>query len=417
MNRQTGLRYAICCLLLTSVPLGSGVAGAAHPHIEAFVRNTDSATGQSSDAAMDAVLSQISADVQQVSYTDDSVFVTTTGVPRYETGPYGDANPAVASDINSIYQIPIDPSYDDSGDPAALGLGAMGIFVNGVAIFNAEDGVTYNDQNLWHRNAILAEADGFDSCAGHPAPVMGGGTVDGFTAGFYHHHLKSQCLLDQLGDDGTGHSPILGFAADGFPVYGPHGYVDPTDATSSVVRIESSYEARNISVRTTLPDGTVLAPAFYGPAVTTSGQYRLGWYMEDFEYDPTFGDLDEHNGRFTVTPEYPNGIYAYYVTVDASGNGEFPYFLGSTFRGVLESSGTDCVGFGETWGPGIGPPPLGCEGGGTTGGGIATVDEVPANAVIYAPEPEALPMALSAQAILGLLMAVSALRALRSTGS
>jgi hypothetical protein len=417
MSRQTGLSYTICCLLLVSSQFGSYVAGAIAPPVKAFILNTDGAKGQSSDAAMDAVLSQISADVQQVSYTDDSVFVTTTGVPRYETGPYRDANPAVASDINSIYKIPLDPIYDDSGDPAALGLGAMGIFVNGVAIFNAEDGVTYNDQNRWHRNAILAEADGFDSCEGHPAPVMGGGTVDGFTAGFYHHHLKSQCLLDQLGDDGTGHSPILGFAADGFPVYGPYGYLDSTDPNSAIVRIESSYEARDISARTTLPDGTVLAAAFYGPAVTISGQYRLGWYMEDFEYDPTFGDLDEHNGRFAVTPEYPNGIYAYYVTVDASGNGEFPYFLGSTFRGVLESGGTDCAGHGDTWGPGIGPPPPGCEGGGATEGGVATVDEVPANAVIYAPEPAALPMALSAQAILGVLMAVSALRALRSSGS
>jgi hypothetical protein len=44
--------------------------------------------------------------------------------------------------------------------------------------------------------------------------------------------------------------------------------------------------------------------------------------------------LDVHNGRFAVTPEYPNGTYAYYCTVDASWNSTYPYVVGPTFYGT-----------------------------------------------------------------------------------
>ena len=56
----------------------------------------------------------------------------------------------------------------------------MGVFINGVAIFNPEDGRTYQNQNVWHQNAIVVEADGFDDCNGHPAPARGRRTSTGF---------------------------------------------------------------------------------------------------------------------------------------------------------------------------------------------------------------------------------------------
>ena len=52
----------------------------------------------------------------------------------------------------------------------------------------------------------------------------------------------------------------------------------------------------------------------------------LGAYIEDHEYVEGSGHLDEFNGRFAVTPEYPEGTYAYYATVDADHNGQYPYF-------------------------------------------------------------------------------------------
>jgi hypothetical protein len=93
--------------------------------------------------------------------------------------------------------------------------------------------------------------------------------------------------------------------------------------------------------------------------------------IDDYEYDQTLGHLDVCNGHFGPTPEFPEGIYHYHSTMM---NGEsdmgFPYFLlcyhGETFLDE-NGGGADCSGFGETWGPGIGPPPAGCEGGGQGG--------------------------------------------------
>lgn len=61
--------------------------------------------------------------------------------------------------------------------------------------------------------------------------------------------------------------------------------------------------------------------------------YVGGTFVEDYIYDDTVGDLDEHNGRYCVTPEYPNGTYAYFSTIDSSGNPVYPYFVGRTFFG------------------------------------------------------------------------------------
>ena len=44
------------------------------------------------------------------------------------------------------------------------------------------------------------------------------------------------------------------------------------------------------------------------------------------------GDLDRHNGRFTKTVDFPNGVYAYFATINSNGNPQFPYFVGTQYR-------------------------------------------------------------------------------------
>ena len=110
------------------------------------------------------------------------------------------------------------------------------------------------------------------------------------------------------------HSPIIGFAYDGNPIYGAWGYTDPLDATSSIVRMTSSY------IQKTTRSG--------GPVTST---YPLGTYIDDYEYRHRSGLLDENNGRFCITPEYPNGTYAYFLTIDDQQNPIFPYILGKNF--------------------------------------------------------------------------------------
>lgn len=374
--------FALAAALGAALCPGTPVPATAadDPALASFQINTDGAMGSSPDPDLDALASVIEADVQQVSYTASDIYVETTGVPRYPTGAFPDGNPAYASDLDAIYAIPRNPEPSNATEDTPLG--AIGLFVNGVAIFNPEDGRTYNNQNVWHQNAIVVEADGFDDCKGHPAPlmVMGGGPPPGSdpVEGIYHHHLDPVCLLAQLGDDGGGHSPILGWSWDGYPVYGPWGYADPEDPTSAIVRIESGYRERAITTRTILPDGTGLTPPFYGPAVSST--YPLGYYLEDFEFIEGLGHLDEHNGRFTVTPGYPEGMYVYYVTIDDENEAAYPYCMGQQYYGAPD------------------------------GGAVMSI---PGDAVVYVPEVASVPMGLAAQLTLGAVLALTGLRSQR----
>jgi len=124
---------------------------------------------------------------------------------------------------------------------------------------------------------------------------------------------------------------LIGFAYDGFPIYGAYGYAN-ADGTGGIARIKSSYELRNITTRTN------------GPNVDAT--YFLGYFREDYEYvDHSNEDdyLDEHNGRFCVTPEYPNGTYAYFCTVDENWNSAYPYGVGPTYYGVYEDPFVNAV--------------------------------------------------------------------------
>ena len=74
--------------------------------------------------------------------------------------------------------------------------------------------------------------------------------------------------------------------------------------------------------------------------------YPIGFFVEDYEFTSS-GDLDENNGRYCVTPEFPNGVYAYFATStqDIFGNvvGQFPYFIGNKYRSkfISENSSLD----------------------------------------------------------------------------
>lgn len=95
--------------------------------------------------------------------------------------------------------------------------------------------------------------------------------------------------------------------------------------------MKSGYQLRSISVRTHHADGTDVSD---GPAVSST--YPLGAFREDYEWIAHPSDesyLDEHNGRFCVTPEYPAGIYCYFATVDANHNSAYPYLIGPTYFG------------------------------------------------------------------------------------
>ena len=295
------------------------------------------------------------ANVQSVDYSDEYVYASATGIPSYITGPFLDGNPSVAENQNSIFKFPLNPT-ENTGTKSNTTGGNIGVFINGVALFDYRDGVAWNNttNNLcggpgnapcpggpnatrdWNRDAIPAEMEGFDCNKAHPAN------------GNYHHHQNPSAFdldLVVVSDicstypaDGlyvintNVHAPLIGFAYDGFPIYGAYGYAN-IDGTGGITRMISSYELNDTA--TTRTDG---------PAISTT--YFNGYFREDYTYNSTYTEgsyLDEHNGRFAITPEYPNGTYAYYATVNENHNSTYPYAVGPTFYGNVTASNVSSI--------------------------------------------------------------------------
>lgn len=261
----------------------------------------------------------IESNIQKVQYSDSAVYISCTCIPGYDIGPWP-GNPNTPKNQNFVFKIVRDPQ-PNLGTLTATPLGHIGVWSNGVSIFNAKDARSYNNGGVWNQNAVVVEGSSFDECLGHPAPN-----------GEYHHHLNPVCLYND--NDSTHHSPIIGYAFDGYPIYGAYGFSATENA--KVTRMRSSYRRRNITDRTTLANGTKLSANQYGPAIST--QYPLGYYLEDFEYVPDLGDLDSNNGRVCVTPEYPQGTYAYFVTIDENGNAVYPYTFGPNYHGIVTTA-------------------------------------------------------------------------------
>jgi len=334
-----------------------------NPAITSWLQNTTGITGRhyvsgNSTPIVDAV----AANVQSVQYDANWVYVSATGIPAYITGPFLDGNPSLATAQNKIFKISLNP-VQNTGTATATTGGNIGIFKNGVALFDYRDGVSWKNSTSalaggplggtgdgkWNRDAVVGEKNGFDCAKAHPA------------MGNYHHHqnpsafnldlvvISDRCTLYPSDGlyviDATQHSPLLGFTYDGFPIYGAYGYAN-TDGTGGVVRMKSGYQLRNITMRTVWADGTDVLD---GPAVSTA--YPLGYFREDYEFvahpsDASF--LDSHNGRFCVTPEYPDGIYCYFATVDANHNSAYPYVVGPTFYGTKTATTVTSVPSGTT---------------------------------------------------------------------
>ncbi|HXP49122.1 MAG TPA: YHYH protein [Bacteroidia bacterium] len=282
------------------------------PVITSWIVNTTGATGYAG----------ISSNVQLDQFDSTYVYISCTCIPGYSIGPWT-GNPNIPKNQNFVFKIPRNP-VQNTGKADSVGLGQIAVWSNGVAAYNASDGMTYNNDGVWHRNAYYFEGVSFDNCLGHPDQ-----------SGCYHHHVSPTCLYNDK--DSTNHSPIIGYAFDGYPIYGAYGYKN-VNGTGGIKRMTSSYQLRKMVNRDTLPNGTVLSSGSYGPAVSTT--YPLGDFMEDYTYTAGSGDLDSHNGRFCVTPDYPAGTYAYFVTLDETLTPEFPYVIGYTYYGTIATGNT-----------------------------------------------------------------------------
>ena len=124
-------------------------------------------------------------------------------------------------------------------------------------------------------------------------------------------------VYEDLGQD---HSPIIGWANDGNPIYGGFGLSDPEDINSGFRAMKTAYDLD--------------AEALFGrPSLAV---YPAGFFVEDFVYTDN-GDLDKYNGRYCRTPEFPNGVYAYFAGISTDIQSlerepQFPYFIGPEYR-------------------------------------------------------------------------------------
>jgi len=320
-------------------------------------------TGQNITQVDDLSTTAVETHECSVSITMNETHITivTNGLPDHDfesTLACTQANDCTRAQ-NYEWTIPRSPANDTTGGhdstncPEANGdfecaaaLGEVAIAINGVPFYGPEDGpggdAVASQHGVYEEDRQPIE---LGVCHAHNGQ---GGT--------FHYHADANCLHWHPGDGETmldydistpaavaqntangSHSAVIGVSMDGYPIYGLWGY----DDQMNIVEMKSSYK---------LKEGET---GYNG--------------IDDYVYVQGLGHLDVCNGHFGPTPEFPDGIYHYHSTmVNGEGDMGFPYFLlcyhGETFLDE-GGNGADCSGFGETWGPGIGPPPPGCEGG------------------------------------------------------
>jgi YHYH protein len=312
--------------------------------------------------------------VQEILSSTNWIYVRSTGLGSQVMGPWQNGRfPNLPTDQHFIFTIPRHPRAGTARDFNRLG--EIGMFVDGVRMFDAGDSFSYSNQNgrdadprtgigqgdnIWHRDALMNEGRTFDAALAHQQD-----------RGTYHYHVEPIALRYLLGDhvdfdaatktyrEGSSttvkHSPILGWLQDGYPIYGPYGFSNATNPAGGVRRMVSGFVLRNgengadnlaQTGRRTLPAwnarennrSAALQNFEAGPNV--GARYPLGQYLEDYAYLGDLGktlggdfDLDEMNGRWCVTPEFPQGTYANFTTIDATGRPVYPYNMGRRFYG------------------------------------------------------------------------------------
>ena len=242
--------------------------------------------------------------VSQISITNEGGFrlIRANGLPDHLPGQFPNrGNPNGIAAQNYTFRVPLQPKGNEALTP---GRGfPFGVALNGV-VFDpgAAEWWQMDPRSGWTYDPISGSQKlGIDRHNAHVQP-----------SGAYHYHALPTGLLEKL----TGGKPQVvqvGWAADGFPIYGPWGFADAKSTNSAVKRLKSSYQLR-AGVR---PSGP-------------GGKYD-GTFVEDFQFVKGAGDLDEANGRVGVTAEFPAGTYHYVLT------DEFP-FIPRLHKGTADPS-------------------------------------------------------------------------------
>jgi len=294
---------------------------------------------------------------------------------------YWPPGPGCPTNQSKSVSIPLAPSVN-AADDGEMGLGAIGYAVNGVSIYGWGDGQTVTGSgSSWSTGrggsfqtlAPVAELYDVDLCWGHAA------------MGDYHHHFYSSCWEAVTKEStATTHSAIFGFAADGYPVYGPyHDKSNNTLATScwkvrdytSGTNTGCSDSARSCTMVDAYDPSQGTTSVTAGPGFTdkysslSGNEFTAtnGSFFEDYYYDASCSTqggqyLDQYNGH-----EHDELGYHYHLTIDSDGTATFPYTFGPKYKGNVPSSsdtgapgGDDCAPPAGMMPPPGSTPPEGC---------------------------------------------------------
>ena len=222
--------------------------------------------------------------------------VEANGIPKHKVGRFPSRhNPNSVEEQTHNFSIPT--NQKPASQPISLhnesGRGPpntpFGIAVNGVLFDPGTAEFFMGDRRAdWNYEALGGSVLlGLDANHGHVQPN-----------GSYHYHGLPTGLLKKLGLNAKEHSPLVGYAMDGYPVYALYGYKNPKDPKSGIQKMSSSFQLKK------------------GERPNPPGGKYDGAFSKDYQYIKGSGDLDMCNGRFTVTDEFPKGTYAYFLTED-----------------------------------------------------------------------------------------------------
>ncbi len=261
------------------------------------------------------------------SCADGERVLSGNGVPNHATTG-GDFATKVSTQ-NISYSVTLNPARTGQTTDAKV----PGYALNSVKFDPGTAGTCPNDATSDHDCDYARGSDDWHMVAlpGQVSPWKFSFGVDESHAhvqpnGQYHYHGNPVDLVKKLNPDYQHSMTLVGWAADGFPIYSVYGHSDPEDPSSGLAEMHSSYQ-----LITDVPANR--------PSVD---DFPLGHFESDWRYVAGSGDLDECNGRFGVTPEFPQGIYHYFITKT------YPYV-----QRCVKGTATDT---GEQ-GPPPGPPP------------------------------------------------------------
>lgn len=267
---------------------------------------------------METFLSEVDSKNDNIAITwdDDYFYLASNGLPDHKTGAFPNSgNPNTIAEIDAEYRIPRDPRMESDFIEVKI----SGVTLGGVSF---DPGTAEKDEATgWSIEAIQDVLDlGLDINNAHVQP-----------SGKYHYHGIPESLVDA--DSANEHSSLIGFAADGFPIYARYGL----NEDGIIVEMTSSWQLK-------------AGEREDGP----EGEYD-GTYTLDHEYINGSGDLDECNGIYVTTPEYPDGTYAYFLT------DTFPFIprcvYGEPDESFTQQQETSPEGAGELPPPGAPPRP------------------------------------------------------------